>query len=164
MNKAKMLGHDSHCDFILQEKMIGTQAAAREFLLDIHTRLAPLAKEELAALVALKQKDESAAAADKGVIHGWDTAYYSRILKEDTLGLDTEKIREYFPLGHVKTAIFGIYQEMLHVRFEKVEGGNVWHPEVELYQVRDVSTDECCGHFFLDLFSRDGKFGHQCVS
>ena len=82
-----MLGHDSHCDFILQEKMIGTQAAAREFLLDIHTRLAPLAKEELAALVALKQKDESAAAADKGVIHGWDTAYYSRILKEDTLGL-----------------------------------------------------------------------------
>ena len=24
---------------------------------------------------------------------------------------------------------------LLHVKFQKVEDGNVWHPEVELYQV-----------------------------
>jgi len=29
--------------------------------------------------------------------------------------------------------------------------------------VLDGSTQELIGHFYLDLFSRPGKFGHQCV-
>ena len=39
----------------------------------------------------------------------------------------------------------------------------MWHPDVELYAVHDAASGAVVGHFFLDLFPRDGKFGHQCV-
>ncbi|EDQ89077.1 uncharacterized protein MONBRDRAFT_25656 [Monosiga brevicollis MX1] len=38
-----------------------------------------------------------------------------------------------------------------------------WHPEVRCFAVHDDSTDELLGHFFLDMHSRPGKYGHQCV-
>ena len=52
----------------------------------------------------------------------------------------------------------------MSVKFERViENDNVWHESVEMYEVIDCESNEVCGHFYLDLFSRDGKFGHQCV-
>ena len=86
-------------------------------------------------------------------------------MKEKSLELNSEEIRKYFPLEHVKSSIFEIYQGLLNVEFVKLEQGTniCWHEEVELYEVRDVDSSKVCGHFFLDLFSRDGKFGHQCV-
>lgn len=38
---------------------------------------------------------------------------------------------------------------------------NFWHPSVKLFGVYE--NGNCIGHFFLDLFSREGKYGHQCV-
>jgi Zn-dependent oligopeptidase len=163
MNRAKMLGYETHADYVLKQKMVGSLPAAREFLMDIHTKLAPLREADFAALKGVKQADDLAE--EKSVLHSWDISYYSRILKEQSLQLDSEKIRKFFPLEHVKSSIFEIYQDLLSVKFVKLEQGtNVcWHDEVELYEVRDVESSEICGHFFLDLFSRDGKFGHQCV-
>jgi thimet oligopeptidase len=41
--------------------------------------------------------------------------------------------------------------------------GAGWHPDVSCYTINDAATGAPVGHFYLDLFSRDGKFGHQCV-
>ena len=38
-----------------------------------------------------------------------------------------------------------------------------WHKDVEAFAVLDKSSGALLGHFFIDLFSRDGKFGHQMV-
>ena len=34
---------------------------------------------------------------------------------------------------------------------------------MELYAVLDAASGQPVGHFLLDIFSRPGKFGHQCV-
>jgi len=39
----------------------------------------------------------------------------------------------------------------------------LWHDTVMAYQVNDGNTGEELGYFYLDLFSRDGKYAHQCV-
>ena len=98
-------------------------------------------------------------------LNSWDIPYYSRICKEEKFKIDSERIREYFPLEHVQSAIFNIYEEFLSVRFIKIptEINNAWHESVEMYEVIDCDTNNVCGHFYLDLFSREGKFGHQCV-
>jgi Zn-dependent oligopeptidase len=174
MTKAKLLGYSSHAEQMLQDKMVGSLDAAKNFLLDIHNKLRPAAAQDLQALSRTKatcllanQTGNSDIEDSALQVNSWDGAYYARLLKDDLFDMDSEKIREFFPMEHVKSAIFRVYQRLLGVRFKQVErevaGRALWHEEVELFEVIDCDTGDLCGHFFLDLFARDGKFGHQCV-
>ena len=40
----------------------------------------------------------------------------------------------------------------------------MWHEDVLFFEARDAATDELLGHFYLDLYSRPGKFGHACAA
>ena len=166
MTKAKVLGFESHSDFILKQKMVKTQDNARAFLLDIFESLKPRLLDDLKLLLNQKQCDVREVDDNEAIkLNSWDIPYYSRICKEEKFKIDSERIREYFPLEHVQSAIFNIYEEFLSVRFIKIptEINNAWHESVEMYEVIDCDTNNVYGHFYLDLFSRDGKFGHQCV-
>jgi len=59
----------------------------------------------------------------------------------------------------VKTTL-EIYQQILSLRFEEVEGATVWHSDVRCFSVFDKTSNEFMGHFYLDLFPRNGKYSH----
>jgi Zn-dependent oligopeptidase len=67
----------------------------------------------------------------------------------------------------VTTGLLQVYQDILGLKFEEVEQPHVWHPDVRLFAVFDTtgkdSGDVPLGHFFLDLYPRDGKYGHAAV-
>ena len=50
----------------------------------------------------------------------------------------------YFPLNVVLTGMLGIYETLLSVKFNKLEGddvkAHVWHEDVSLYEVLDASN------------------------
>jgi len=76
--------------------------------------------------------------------------------------VDHQKIQEYFPLDVTTKGMFEIYEKILGLRYEKLTPTEeeIWHPDVELYAVYDRKSENLIGHFFLDLFPRDGKYGH----
>lgn len=139
MDKAAILGFDTHADQMLQPKMVGSLAAAREFLLDIHRKLRPAAKSDLEALRALKKRDVVGDGDENVVVNSWDGAFYARKLKEELFTIDTEEVRKHFPMEHVKKAIFSIYQRLLGVSFTRISaadaGTALWHEEVDLYVI-----------------------------
>lgn len=156
---AQMLGYKSHAEYMLKPKMAGTPARAEEFLRDLLEKAKSKLDVDLADLQKLKEAEEGP---DAGPIESWDVAYYSRAYKA-TLGVDEGKIREYFPLEHVKGQILEIYQELLGLTFTRVDA-EVWHEEVECYQVQEADGEKkTLGFFYLDLFPRPGKYAHQCV-
>ena len=56
-----------------------------------------------------------------------------------------------------------IYQELLGLKFTLVPNVQLWHEEASCYLVEDKQSGETLGHFYLDLYPRDNKFGHAAV-
>lgn len=108
----------------------------------------------------LKRVDPDSAG--DGVINAWDFMYYHTKLMKEKYGVDEELIKEYFPLERVISETLEIYQELLSLKFIKVEEPG-WHEEVVCYRVNDAESGSLKGFFYLDLHPREGKYGHAAV-
>lgn len=85
------------------------------------------------------------------------------LIKKD-YKLDLEELKEYFPMEQVAKETMEIYQELLGLKFTRLQEGNTWHEDVKLYQTEDKATGKILGHFYMDLYHRDKKMGHASVS
>jgi Zn-dependent oligopeptidase len=55
--------------------------------------------------------------------------YYDNAFVEETLDLDDNLVKEYFPVDVVVPAILQIYQELMGVRFrDSTVNASLWHP------------------------------------
>ncbi|KAI8002097.1 putative thimet oligopeptidase [Camellia lanceoleosa] len=92
-----------------------------------------------------------------------DLLYYVDRIEEQQFNLDLGALKQYFPFNLVMSGILKICQDLFGLRFEEIADAEVWHSDVHLYSVYDLSSSELLGYFYLDMFSREGKYGHTCV-
>lgn len=100
-----------------------------QFLDNLTKTLLPIGLKERETLLAFKHVDcasKNLPLDDK--YYTWDDGYYNRKLTEQTLEIDSQLVKEHFPVEKVVPAVLEMYQEMFGVRFEKREGASVWHP------------------------------------
>jgi Zn-dependent oligopeptidase len=72
-----------------------------------------------------------------GEFYLWDYRYYDRLFVEKSLNLDDSLVKEYFPVAVVVPTILQIYQNLLGVRFEAIEG-ETWHSGLPLILYCDL--------------------------
>ena len=164
--RARLLGFSSHAECRISQQMASTPKTVMDFLADASARLEPGLVKDVAALVARKEKDVGGGGKEGAAgLKSADVSFYSRMLKEELLQVDEQMVREYFPLEHCIPAVQQLYEEMLGLKFVKLDedAAGAWHDTVEGFAVLDKASGATIGHFYLDLFSRDGKFGHQMV-
>ena len=146
--------------------MAATSQQVKEFLDEMKVKMKQLGEEDLAALLELKlddvSKNISAVEGDKNRIMMYDYRYYMKRRQKLDFGIDHEEYRAYFPVTKVTEAVCGIYQELLGLKFTPDQSTGVWHKDVTRHLVHDSASGELLGSFFLDLFPREGKYGHAC--
>jgi metallopeptidase MepB len=175
---ARILGYNNHAEFRIEDKMAKTPKTVDDFLSDLRTRLAPGGVEEIKKLKSLKEEDLKSKGQQReydGNYYLWDHRYYDRLMLEKDFQLDQQKVSEYFPLYTTIEGMLRIFEELFGLVFVEITGkdrdalsetGNgkdiVWHEDVQLFSVwNDESEgDGFVGYLYLDLFPRDGKYGH----
>ncbi|XP_038984277.1 probable thimet oligopeptidase [Phoenix dactylifera] len=155
---ARLLGYSNYADFAIEPRMARTSSKVFEFLEDVSVKVSNLATRELNVLGDLKRKEEG-----DSPFGMEDLLYYMRRVEEEQLDLDLGEVKQYFPVNLVLSGIFKIFQDLFGLKFEEIKDVDVWHETVCLYSVLDYSSSELLGYFYLDIFSREGKFAHTCV-
>uniref|UniRef100_T1IK18 Peptidase M3A/M3B catalytic domain-containing protein n=1 Tax=Strigamia maritima TaxID=126957 RepID=T1IK18_STRMM len=162
--QADLLGYQNHSMFITEMRMAKSAENVSNFLNDLKDRLQPLWSKEREQMLKLKEEECKALGVRfDGKLNHWDLRYYVSMIEEKLFAVDQNKLKEYFPLGVVTGGLLKIYQELLGVRFEEVKDGDIWHSDVQLFRAIDVETKELLGYFYLDLFPREGKYGHAAA-
>jgi Zn-dependent oligopeptidase len=161
LKAANLLGYETHADYATEENMAKNPKTINAFLERLRGKLKPLGQEELEVLLAFKRAMEGRSS--DGIFHAWDWRYYDNLLNKTKYDVDQEKVREYFPADLVVEQMLNVYQKLLGVRFRQIPDGVSWHPDVKLFEITDASGGAPIGYFYMDLFPREGKYGHAAA-
>ncbi|MBC2839592.1 M3 family metallopeptidase [Robiginitalea sp. SC105] len=151
--RARLLGYDSHADFVLEERMAKSPGAVLEFLESLREKALPAAKRELEELRAYAERRD-------GLQHlePWDKAFYSEKLKQEKFELDDEVLKPYFQLEKVIDGVFEVAGRLYGISFEPDDSLPVYHEEVRTYRVVDADG-KLVALFYADFHPRPGKRG-----
>ncbi|MDB4882870.1 MAG: hypothetical protein JWL95_1636 [Gemmatimonadetes bacterium] len=152
---AHLFGFPTWAAYQLDVKVAKTPDRALSFIKRIDDGLLPKAKQEIARLEPLATRDTLG-----HPIMIWDAGYYTEQLRRTQYALNTEEVRQYFPVDHVVRSVLDIYQELFGLTFTDVAKPDVWAPGVRQFSVQDAATHRAMGTIYLDLFPRPDKYDH----
>ena len=149
--KAQLLGFANSAEFILDDTMAKTPKNVYDFLATVWTPALAKAKEEAAELQKLMDAE------GKGEkLEAWDWWYYSEKLRKAKYNLDEESLKPYFKLENVRQGVFDLASKLYGLKFKKMTGMPVYHPDVEVFEV-DNADGSLIGILYTDYFPRAGK-------
>jgi thimet oligopeptidase len=151
---ARLLGYPSWAAYVTEDKMIGSERAAGEFVARIAAASEARMRRDYAQLLDRKRKDEPAAER----VDPWDSAYLQERVKAEQYGFDSQSVRPYFEYGRVKQGLLDVTARLFGISYRPAPEAPVWHPEVEAHDV--LEGDRWLGRIYLDMHPRDGKYKH----
>jgi Zn-dependent oligopeptidase len=155
---AELLGHPSWAHYAIEVKMAEHPEAVAEFYGSLVPRLEPARNRELGVLT-----DRFHADGHDGSLLAWDWTFYDEQLRRTEYGVDANLVAEYLPMDACLAGLFAVTGEVFGLEYHRVDEARAWHPDVELYEVRNRGSGDVLAHFYADWFPREGKFGHAAA-
>lgn len=149
-SQARLLGYDTYCDYVLEDRMVQSLPNLRRFMQGLHDAVRPAAASDLEALRAL--------AAESGIggqVMPWDVSFLAERLRRERYDFDSEALRPYFPLEAVREGIFALYGRLYGLRFTEDSSVPVYHKDVRVFRVSDGGRE--MGLLYLDMHPRPSK-------
>jgi peptidyl-dipeptidase Dcp len=150
--RAKLLGFNTHADFVLEERMAMSPKKVIDFLDELFIKAKPHAEKDVAKVKALALEMD-------GIkdFQGYDNAFYSEILKKRELSMDDEMLRPFFKLENVVDGVFKVAKLLYGLEFKEVFNVPKYHEDVRTFEVYDEEKKSFIGLFYTDFFPRATK-------
>jgi len=156
---ATLLGYANWAQYITENKMIGTDKAAADFITKIADAAAARSADDYEELLTRKRVDEP----DADHVLPWDTNFLQDRLKSEKLAFDTQAVRPYFEYARVKDGLMALVERMFGVTFTRRTDIPTWYEDVEVYDVTRTADGSAAGRIYLDMHPRANKFNHAAM-
>ncbi len=151
--RAKLLGYESHADYVLEENMAKNPGNVYKLLDQIWTPAIKVAQTEAADMQKMIDSEGG-----NFKLKPWDWWYYAEKVKKARYDLDEGQLRPYFELENVRKGVFWVANKLYGITFEERHDIPVYNPEVKVYEVKDRDGSHI-GIYYTDYFPRPGKRG-----
>lgn len=151
LQKANLLGYDTHADYVLEEAMAENPGNVKKLLGDLWKPAIAKAKTEAADI----QKEIAAEGGDFAA-EPYDWRYYSEKIRQQRFSLSEEELKPYFSLASVRQGAFDVANKLYGITFKRRDDLPVYHQEVEAYEVLEADGTPI-GIFYVDYFPRESK-------
>jgi thimet oligopeptidase len=158
---AQLFGVDSFADFVMRRRMAQREADVQKFLGSVKDTVAAREVADLALLREAKARDLKKTVAAT-TLNRWDVQYYTQRERRARFNFDQDEFRSYFPPQASVDFVFRVATRLFGVQFESAPQP-LWHAEAQSFNVRDIASQKVLGTLFVDLYPRDGKYGHAAV-
>lgn len=154
---SRLIGYKNYTDYAVKHLVAKNYKNVKTFLSDLLKNTDHRYCKEIDMLLKLKEKDckEKKKKFD-GVINSWDINYYTTKWKLE-YGIDENSIKQFFPFQVTFKNIISIFEEITHLRFDKVSNANVWNKDVNLLEVYDRNNSKV-GYIYTDFMHRKNKY------
>lgn len=160
--KAALLGFPSHAHWIISDNMAGTPEAALALCMKVWPAAVARAREDIAEMQRLADTEADILGAARFELAPWDHRHYAEKLRQAKYDLDQNEVKAYLQLDQITAGMMWAAEQLLGLRFTRLEGVPVYHPDVTVYQVsRDGAH---VGLWYFDPYARDGKISGAWMS
>jgi Zn-dependent oligopeptidase len=153
---ASILGYKNWNEYKLRPTMAGSEGEVWKLLKDLTIGLSTKLDSDFDKLKKIKGSE---------TLNLWDISFLEKKYLKEENGLDEEKLKQYLPMDYCVRRVMQVYEYLFNIKFNRIDDRSLtWHDDVLLYAVTDgAETSKTLGYFFLDFYSRPGKYAHQCV-
>jgi peptidyl-dipeptidase Dcp len=148
-----LLGYKNYASWRLEDRMAKSPTNAMKLMESVWPAAIARVDEEVADMLAIAQAD--------GVkkIEAWDYRFYAEKVRKDKYNLDSDEVKQYLQLNKLREAMFYVAGRLFNYEFFEVTDGSVpvFHEDVRVWEVKDITTKEHIGLWYLDPFARKGK-------
>ncbi|WP_105169465.1 M3 family metallopeptidase [Pseudoalteromonas sp. T1lg23B] len=152
--RVNLLGYDNYAQWRLEDRMAKNPTNAMALMNKVWPAATARVKEEVADMQAIADKEGAGI-----TIEPWDYRFYAEKVRKDKYDLDSNEVKQYLQLDKLRDAMFYVAGRLFNFEFTEVPAGTVpvFHPDVSVWEVKDKTTGEHIGLWYLDPFARKGK-------
>lgn len=152
--KVEILGYKNYAEWRLQDRMAKTPENAMGLMEAVWPAAIARVAEEVADMRAIAKKN-----GDNITIEPWDYRYYAEKVRKAKYDLDSEEVKQYLQLDKLTEAMHMVAGELFNFKFTPVPEGSVpvFHEDVKVWEVTDITSGENVGLWYLDPYARPGK-------
>ena len=152
--RVELLGYPDYPTWRLQDRMAKNPANALQLMETVWPAAIARVAEEVADMQAIADQN-----GDQITIEPWDYRFYAEKVRRAKYDLNSEEVKHYLQLDKLTDAMHYVAGRLFNYAFNPVPEGSVpvFHEDVKVWDVTDITTGNHIGLWYLDPYAREGK-------